>query len=134
MGNLDLRIGSSFVLPTQNNSMQLIWKKKKSRYVSLNKEKRRFLIELKAITIVAAIAPWFHQRLPSCGPWFESQAHHICFFNLYYCNCNEKRIKINKKRPGLAHLKKQYQNQECSSKDNNTHGSNKKTFYWVLCS
>ena len=27
------------------------------------------------------------------------------FFNLYW-NCNEKRTKINKKRPGLAHLKK----------------------------
>ena len=29
---------------------------------------------------VAAIAPWFHLRLPSCGPWFKSQAHHLCFF------------------------------------------------------
>ena len=28
---------------------------------------------------VAAIAPWFHLRLPSCGPGFESQAHHQCF-------------------------------------------------------
>ena len=23
---------------------------------------------------MAAIAPWFRLRLPSCGPWFESQA------------------------------------------------------------
>ena len=29
---------------------------------------------------VAAIAPWFHLGLPSCGPRFESQAHHQCFF------------------------------------------------------
>ena len=29
------------------------------------------------------------------------------FFNLYW-NCNEKRMQINKKRPGLAHLKKYY--------------------------
>ena len=29
---------------------------------------------------VATIAPWFHLRLPSCGPWFESQAHHLHFF------------------------------------------------------
>ena len=28
---------------------------------------------------VAAIAPWFRLRLPSCGPGFESQAHHLCF-------------------------------------------------------
>ena len=51
---------------------------------------------------VAAIAPWFRLRLPSCGPGFESQAHHLCFFN--YWNCNEKITKINKKRPGLAHF------------------------------
>ena len=29
---------------------------------------------------VAAIAPWFHLRLPSCSPGFESQAHHPSFF------------------------------------------------------
>ena len=28
---------------------------------------------------VAAIAPWFHLRLPS-RPGFESQAHHLRFF------------------------------------------------------
>ena len=26
------------------------------------------------------IAPWFRLRLPSCGPGFESQAHHLRFF------------------------------------------------------
>ena len=54
---------------------------------------------------MAAIAPWFCLRLPSCGRGFKSQAHHLNFFNLYYWNCNEKRTKINKKRPGLAHKK-----------------------------
>ena len=29
---------------------------------------------------LAAIAPWFCLRLPSCGPDFESKAHHLCFF------------------------------------------------------
>ena len=29
---------------------------------------------------VATIAPWFRLRLPSCGPGFESQAHHLRFF------------------------------------------------------
>ena len=52
-----------------------------------------------------SIAPWFCLRLPSCGRGFKSQAHHLSFFNLYYWNCNEKRTKINKKRPGLAHKK-----------------------------
>ena len=33
--------------------------------------------------IAAAIAPWFRLRLPFCGPGFESQAHHLRFFNLY---------------------------------------------------
>ena len=28
----------------------------------------------------AAIAPWFCPYLPSCGPCFESQAHHERFF------------------------------------------------------
>ena len=28
----------------------------------------------------AAIAPWYRLRLPSCGPGFESQAHHLRFF------------------------------------------------------
>ena len=39
-------------------------------------------------------------------PGFVFQAHHLHFFNLYYWNCNEKRTKINKKRPGLAHFLK----------------------------
>ena len=50
----------------------------------------------------AAIAQWYHLRLPSCGRWFESQEHHLRFFNFYYWNCNEKRTKINKNRPGLG--------------------------------
>ena len=33
-------------------------------------------------SVVAAIAPWFRLRLPSCGPGFESQAHHLCFFSI----------------------------------------------------
>ena len=57
----------------------------------------------------AAIAQWICLRLPSCRPVFESQAHHLSFYhllsNLCYI-CHVKRTKINKKRPGLAHLKK----------------------------
>ena len=56
----------------------------------------------------AAIAQWIRLRLPSCHPGFESQAHHLHFFHLYYlCYiCHLKRMKINKKRPGLAHFYK----------------------------
>ena len=54
---------------------------------------------------LANIAPWFCLPLPSCGPRFKSQAHHLSFFQFYYWNCNEKITKINKNRSGLAHLK-----------------------------
>ena len=56
----------------------------------------------------AAVAHWIRLYLPSCHPRFESQAHHLCFYHLWYlCYiCHVKSTKINKKRPGLAHLKK----------------------------
>ena len=60
------------------------------------------------------MAQWICLRLPSCCPRFQSQAHDLHFFQfilfkLYIChlNWNVKRTKINKKRPGLAHLKKE---------------------------
>ena len=31
----------------------------------------------------AAIAMWIRLHLPSCGPEFESQAHHFCFLLLH---------------------------------------------------
>ena len=61
----------------------------------------------------AAIAQWICLCLTSCRSGFESQAHHLRFFHfilfkLYIChlNCNVKRTKINKKRPGLSHFLK----------------------------
>ena len=60
----------------------------------------------KAQMRAAVIAPRFRQHLPYWGPGFESQAHIYSFVDLYYCNCNEKRRIINKKRPRLAHKKK----------------------------
>ena len=54
-----------------------------------------------------SLAPYYRLRLPSCVRGFESQAHNLCFFNLYYWNCNEKRSKINKKdRDWTIFLKK----------------------------
>ena len=50
-----------------------------------------------AILVCAAIAP-----APGSNPKHTINA----FFNLYYWNCNLKRTKINKKRPGLAHFLK----------------------------
>ena len=55
----------------------------------------------------AAIAQWIRLRLPSCRPGFESQAHHLCFFNLYLsfeleCEKNENK----QKEAGIGPLKK----------------------------
>ena len=60
---------------------------------------------------VAAIAPWFCLRLPSCGLGFESQAHHLLFFQFVllkmYRENNKNKLKkgrdwpIFKKIPSL---------------------------------
>ena len=42
---------------------------------------------------VAAIAPWFRLRLPSCGPGFESQAHHQFVLLKLYQENNENKQK-----------------------------------------
>ena len=39
-----------------------------------------FVLKLCLYIGVAALAPWFRLRLPSCGPGFKSQALHLCFF------------------------------------------------------
>ena len=71
---------------------------------TINGRRRSHCIQLFDIR-VAAIAPWFHLRLPSRGPGFESQAHHLRFFQyvllkLYQENNENKQ----KKRLGLAHF------------------------------
>ena len=46
---------------------------------------------------MAAIAPWFCLRLPSCGPGFESQALHLCFFQFVidlWCEKDENKQNI----------------------------------------
>ena len=53
----------------------------------------------------ASIAQLNRLCLTSCHPRFKSQAHHLS----HICVCIEKRTKVNKKRPGLAHTKKQIQ-------------------------
>ena len=55
----------------------------------------------------AAIPQWIRQRLPSCRPRFESLAYHQCFYQFKFDFCHAEKTKINKKGPGLAHLKKQ---------------------------
>ena len=57
-----------------------------------------------------AVAKWIRMHLPSCGPWFESQAYHLRFYIVKFgtnpiSQCVEKRTKMNKKRPDLASFK-----------------------------
>ena len=49
---------------------------------------------------VAAIAPWFRLRLPSCGPGSNPKHTIYAFFNLYYWNCIELITKIKKTKRG----------------------------------
>ena len=50
----------------------------------------------------ADIAQWLSLHIPSCVPWFNPQAKHLELFNLYL-NCHEESMKIDQKRPGMAH-------------------------------
>ena len=94
----------------------VIWSHCPSATLSLSQTNWRelqinFSCEMRILYILflhslAVNALWFWLLLASYGPGFESQAHHLCFFNLWYWNCKEKRKKINKKRSGLAHFKK----------------------------
>ena len=69
---------------------------------------------------VAAIAPWFRLRLPSCGPGFESQAHHLCFFQFVLLKLYQENNENKQKRPELAHFYKIYIMRSCTSYcDNN---------------
>ena len=53
---------------------------------------------------MTAIAPWFHMRLPSCGRGFESQSHHLRFYQFVLLEW-EKRIKINEKEAWISPFK-----------------------------
>ena len=65
---------------------------------------KNILVNIAIMFWVAAIAPWFHLRLPSCSPRFESQAHRLCFFQFVLLKLHRENDEINKKRPGLAHF------------------------------
>ena len=53
----------------------------------------------------AAIAQWIRLPLPSSRPGFESQAHHLCFFQIIYlsfeleCEKNENKQKRGRDWP-----------------------------------
>ena len=51
---------------------------------------------------MAAIAPWFRLRLPSCGPGFESQAHHLGFFQFVLLKIYRENNKNKQKETGIG--------------------------------
>ena len=67
---------------------------------------------------MAAIAPWFHLRLQSCGPGFEYQAHHLCFFQFVLLKLYRENNENKQKEAGIGpFLKKNinlYQESGCS--------------------
>ena len=57
---------------------------------------------------VGAIAPRFCLRLPSCGPGFESQAHHLCFFQFVLLKLYQENNENKQKEARIGpYLKKQ---------------------------
>ena len=61
---------------------------------------------LAAILRGAAIAQWIHLRLQSWRFGFESQAHHLCFYQIIFELWLVEKTIINKKRPRLGPFKK----------------------------
>ena len=51
---------------------------------------------------VAAIAPWFCLLLPSCSPGFESQAHHLCFFQFVLLKLYRENKENKQKEAGIC--------------------------------
>ena len=51
---------------------------------------------------MAAIAPWFHLRLQSCGPGFEYQAHHLCFFQFVLLKLYRENNENKQKEAGIG--------------------------------
>ena len=56
------------------------------------------------MTVGAAGAQWIRLRLPSCHPGFESQAHHLCFYQykFEFKLENVEKTKINEKEAGIG--------------------------------
>ena len=52
--------------------------------------------------MVAAIAPWFRLCLPSCGPGFKSQAHHLHFFQFVLLKLYRGNGKNKQKEAGIG--------------------------------
>ena len=63
-----------------------------------------FKLKIQRICLIwdAALAQWIRLCLPSCRPWFESQAHHLHFYLSIFELCHVERMKINEKEAGIG--------------------------------
>ena len=67
---------------------------------------------------VAAIDPWFHLHLPACSPGFESQPHHLHFFQIVILKLQWEKDKNKQKEAGIGpktihHKKYLYSCEKC---------------------
>ena len=62
---------------------------------------KKWLIQTKH-WVVAAIAPWFRLRLPSYCPGFESQTHHLCFFQFVLLKLYRENNENKQKETGIG--------------------------------
>ena len=67
--------------------------------------------------LVAAMAPWFCLHLPFCGPEFESQAHHLRFFQFVLLKLYQENNENKQKEAGICpfFLKKNLKLSGCSA-------------------
>ena len=89
--------------------MLILTKNRKQHFLALSSRADPKIMQTLLSFRGAAIAQWIRLRLPSCRPGFESQAHHLCFFQfilfkLYVChlNWNVKRTKNKQKEAGVG--------------------------------
>ena len=61
----------------------------------------------------ATVVQWIQLRLPSCHPGFESQAHHLRFYQIIFELWHVGWTKINRERPGLPHFLKKFHQLFC---------------------
>ena len=54
----------------------------------------------------AAVAQWIRLRLPSCRPGFESQAHHLSFYQFIFELYHVEKDENKQKEAGIGPLKK----------------------------
>ena len=80
------------------NSEKVIYVVLKNKHKELCTGTQHFLTSQMWV-LWASIVHWICLRLPSCCPGFESQAHHLHFYQFIFELCHMEKTIIKKKRP-----------------------------------